>query len=272
MPRDADETVVRPPNRMRQKLVIVFIGLLVGGVLALIAAAALTILSEDEFQPPAPPELEPASASLQDEAAPKSSVADDAAPAPQAIPAPSQKTTPVPTPASANDALIALTSRARAEIARKEELRPQALALVAELASLPPAEGARFSETLRLAAETWRMPEAWLALAALAKDDAMRLEHYLQAASLGHPRARSLAGRALLQQGVNSGHRGVIQQAVAQLSAAVVAGDLDAMFALGDAYYHGKGVSQARTEGRALVERAAKLGHAAANDWLKKNR
>ena len=80
--------------------------------------------------------------------------------------------------------------------------------------------------------------------------------------------AKSVAGRMLLEQGARTRHGGILQQATAELYDAIAAGDAEAMLALGDALYQGRGLKENRVQGRALVERAAALGHEPARKWL----
>lgn len=228
-------------------LVTALIALLVLGVLALIAAAALTIFSGNAVVTPEPTD-EP--------------IAVEQPPTPPEEPVQH---------VSAQDALRALIKRAETEPGAVPELRAQVVAVVTRLADLPAEEAAASVPDLRKAAETWRLPEAWLALAALEPDEDTKLDYYLQAGRLGSKRGSGQAGRILLEQGVRIRHAGAVQQAVAKLSEAIAAGDPEAMLVLGNAMYRGQGLPVNPVEGRALIQRAANLGHEPAREWLRKN-
>jgi hypothetical protein len=240
----------RRPMRHRQKLVALLIGLLIAGVVALIGAAALTLLSESGTKPAELPAEESPTVIQETQ---------------KAIPAPP---IPVAQPQTPRDSLTALLEEARSNPARRDALRAQALAMVASITAQPPAESGASAEVLRQAAETWNIPEAWLALAELETDQDTKLQYYSQAGRLGNVHAKSVAGRMLLEQGARTRHGGILQQATAQLYDAIAAGDAEAMLALGDALYQGRGLKENRVQGRALVERAAALGHEPARKWL----
>jgi hypothetical protein len=233
------------PLRRRKQLVAVLLGLLVAGVVALIGAAALTLFSDSGSRLP----------KIQEE---ESTVV-------------VQKQPPafLVQPATPGESLRALLSQARENPALKESLRPKAKETVAAVVAQGPDEAASSADLLRQAAEMWGMAEAWLALAALEKDEDTKLEYYLLAAKLGNVHARTLAGTLLLEQGVRSRHGGVIQQAVAQLSQAASGGDAEAMMTLGEAFYTGNGPAENRVQGRALIQRAAAAGHEPARAWLR---
>lgn len=273
-PRASPPVMTDPTHvRQRHKLVVVLISLLVAGVLALIGAAAVTLFSDGQSEVSTPPEEKPPF------------VPPDSAPTirtPTPTPTPSTPTpapTPTPTPKSISkspstpaESLRALLEQAQSSTGGKDALRPKALELVAKIAAQPQAEATSATDTLREAAHTWKLPEAWLALASLESDEDTKLELYLQAARLGNTHAQSLAGRQLLEQGVRTRHGGMIQQAVAQLSDAIAGRDVEAMMALGDALYTGRGPAMNKAEGRALVERAASLKHEPAREWLRKHK
>jgi TPR repeat protein len=232
---------------------VVFISVLVAGVLALIAAAAITLLSDNHRE-----ETE----SKEKEAQQNTPVTDPSDDFQLSTPVTFETTNP-------GESLRALVREVRGDASKRDALRPRALAAVNGLAALPLAEITPFADDIRSAADAWRMPEAWLALAAITTDEDKRLEHYLQAATLGNVRARTYAGAVQLNKGVASRDAKMIGLAVDQLSKAVAEGDADAMLILGDAMYEARGLVQDRKNGRIYVEQAAAMGHEGAKEWLK---
>jgi serine/threonine-protein kinase len=230
--------------RGRKQLVAVLIGLLVAGVLALIGAAAFTMFSDSGSPSPKAPEEESTAVM------------------------PKEPPSFLVQPVNSGDSLRTLLNQVRENPAIKESLRPKAKERVAAIVAQSPEEAASSADLLRQTAEMWGMPEAWLALATLEKDEDTKLEYYLLAAKLGNVHARTLAGTLLLQQGVRARHGGIIQQAVSQLTQAAAAGDAEAMMILGEAFYTGNGPAENRVQGRLFIERAAAAGYGPARAWL----
>ena len=250
------QTIGHPPvqeqpetSSSHRTLIIVLMGVLGLGVLALVAAAVLTILMRDsEGDAPSPTEEQPFLVVNQ------TPVAD----------------APPPTPRP-GESLTALLKQAALNPESIPENRTQAILLTSEISRLSRAEIAASAADLRKAAETWNLAEVWVTLGSLESDESTRLDYYLHASRLGSTRAQTLAGQILLEQGIRDHHAGAIQQAIAKLSGAVTAGDAEAMYILGDALYNGRGVPANKRDGRSLVQKAAAQGHSQASDWLKKN-
>lgn len=141
------------------------------------------------------------------------------------------------------------------------DLRPQADELVRQIAGLPTPSILSMAAALRKAGDTWRLPDAYLALAPLATDDDARLDDYKLADSFGSMKARALVGRAMFDTGVARDKPELAQQGVAKLREAVTAGDAEAMVLLGEALYQGRGIEENAAEALKLAQQAEAKGH-----------
>lgn len=254
VPQNIPQTAGRPLEQEQpasssgqRAIIMVLMGVLGLGVLALLAAAVLTILLRDSEGDSSGPVEEPFVVVNQP---------------------PVDDTPPTPRP---GESLAALLKQVALNPEAIPEQRGQAMELTSEIAKLSRAEISASAADLRKAAETWNLAEVWVTLGSLESDESTRLEYFLHAGRLGSTRAQTLAGQILLEQGIRDRHAGAIQQAMAKLSEAATAGDAEAMYILGDAMYNGRGVPANKRDGRSFVQKAAAKGHSPASDWLKKN-
>ncbi len=159
------------------------------------------------------------------------------------------------------EGLRLLLDAARTNPAWTESLRPQAAGIIAQIATLPKPNILPMVGDLLSASDTWKLPDAYLALAGFETDEEVRLDYYKQADNFGSMKARALVGRALLDTGVRQNNPVLVQEGEAKLREAVAAGDPEAMLLLGEALYGGRGIPENADEAFKLAKMAESQGH-----------
>lgn len=145
-----------------------------------------------------------------------------------------------------------------------DALRPQAEAILAEVAKSPAPDILPLATVLRNAGDTWKSADAYLALADIEPDEQARVDDYTLADRYGSMRARALVGRMMLDRASETEDAALVSKGAAKLREAVAAGEPEAMLLLGEALVFGRGVKENAGEALELAARAESKGHAEA--------
>jgi serine/threonine protein kinase/TPR repeat protein len=159
------------------------------------------------------------------------------------------------------ESLRLLLETAQLNPAWSTDLRAQAAEIVSQLAKLPTPGILPLAATLRKAGDTWRLADAYLALAPIEADEDIRFDDYKLADSFGSMKARALVGRTLLDTGVSRNKPELIQQGISKLREALAANEPEAMVLLGEALYAGHGMTEDAAEALKLAKQAEVAGH-----------
>jgi serine/threonine protein kinase/TPR repeat protein len=146
------------------------------------------------------------------------------------------------------------------------DLKLQATDIISQLSQLQPAAIFPIFKQIELAAETWKLPEAWIILAQHS-DPETGFRYYQLAEQGGSQKAGAFVGRAMLDTGLARNDQHLVDQGIAKLQAGVDAEDPDAMILLGEAYFAGRGVSADAQKSLDLAARAQAKKHPGA-DYL----
>ncbi|TLD69539.1 hypothetical protein FEM03_16395 [Phragmitibacter flavus] len=147
------------------------------------------------------------------------------------------------------------------------ELKSQATDIIDQLSQLQPAAIFPIFKQIELAAETWKLPQAWLILAQHSEPDTA-FRYFKLAEQTGSQKAIAYVGRAQLDTGIAQNNPQLIEQGITKLKSAVDADDPDAMVLLGEAYFAGRGVTADPQQSLDLATRAQAKNHPGA-DYLK---